>query len=131
MTRLILPLVFLLVLMTVCVPVSRRGSLETDPFSPGREDCVQVTVENRQFADVNIKVGRRNQRLGMVVGHTTKVFQVCEWENVYAEFEVDPIGDAFRTFTKRAAHTYLDPAHPLRLIVGIHPTPSHSQVIGK
>lgn len=123
-------LALLVLLAIACVPSSRYES-EEDPFLPGSESCVQITVENRQFADVNVWVGERRQRLGTIIGYTTERFSVCKWENVYAVFTVDAIGNAFRTFKKRAVHTYLDPRHPLRLIVGIHPTPAHSQVIGK
>lgn len=114
-----------LVVTAACLNASRAA----DPFRAPGESCVEVEVDNRHFSDVRIRVGRQNRRIGIATGKAVTSFEICTWRSVRAEFEIDPIGSAFRPFTLYATETYLYPDHTIRIIVGVA-APRGSMIVG-
>ena len=115
--------------LALVVVVVACGVRVADPFRPAARNCAQVVVENRNFADVTVRVGTGNRRLGVVDGITTRTFDVCD-PSVRPVFSVDAIGDAF-TITLTGASQFLIPGQSVRVIIGPDPRARLSFVVGQ
>jgi hypothetical protein len=101
MTNRSIVLAFLLSL-AACGTLS-RGSGSSD--GPGQDEVTAVQVENRGFADMTLYAVRSSQRvrLGIVPGHSTKVFDVPRTLMgglTQLRFIADPIGATRRSVSE-------------------------------
>lgn len=110
-------------LMAGALVLTACASLPSRP----REECATLTVHNQNFADVNVRLHSPSRRIGMVTGHTTKVFLLCDEVSRRPVFDLHAIGGGFdKQVTSTSSQ--INPGAMIILVIG--PTPNLSRVIG-